>query len=188
MLVLALPRGGVPVAVPVAAELAADLDVCVVRKLGVPGHEELAMGALASGGIRVLDEKVIGDLGVTVAQLEQATRRESAELDRREFLYRAGRDAVSPTGRTVVLVDDGLATGSTMRAAVVALRQRDPAMIVVAVPVAPPSTCRRLCDAADEVVCLLELEPFVAVGAWYRDFSAVSDADVCALLESAKTP
>jgi putative phosphoribosyl transferase len=185
LLVLGLPRGGVPVAAAVAAALGAPLDVFVVRKLGVPGHEELAMGALASGGVRVLNEDVLEHVAVGAEAIEAVTRREAAELERRERLYRGERPAPRPAGRVVVLVDDGLATGSTMRAAVSAVRRLGAARIVVAVPVAPWQACEELDRVADEVVCAACPEPFTAVGAWYRDFAQTSDDEVRALLASA---
>lgn len=185
VLVLALPRGGVPVAAPVAAALGAPLDVFVVRKLGVPGREELAMGALASGGLRVLNDDVLAIAGLGAEQIEAVTRRERQELERREELYRGGRGAPDPSGRTVVIVDDGLATGSTMRAAVRALRRAGAARIVVAVPVAPPQACAELAAEADAVVCPAQPEPFAAVGAWYENFAQTTDDEVRALLEAA---
>jgi predicted phosphoribosyltransferase len=184
VIVLGLPRGGVPVAAEVAAALGAPLDVFVVRKLGVPGHEELAMGALASGHVRVLNEDVLAHARVDEEALEEVTQREAAELRRRERLYRGDRPAPSLAGRVVVLVDDGLATGSTMRAAVRASRRRDAARIVVAVPVAPWQACEELSREADDVVCAACPEPFAAVGVWYRDFAQTSDDEVRALLLS----
>jgi putative phosphoribosyl transferase len=188
LLVLALPRGGVPVAAEVARALRTALDVLLVRKLGVPGHEELAMGALAYGGIRVLNEEVVRTMGLTEETIGAATARESLELERRERLYRGGRPHLALQGRCVVLVDDGLATGSTMEAGIRAVRQHSPARIVVAVPVAPVDTVRRLEGLADEVVCLATPAPFFAIGQWYRDFSQVSDAEVQALLAEHGTP
>jgi putative phosphoribosyl transferase len=183
--VLGLPRGGVPVAFEVARFLGAPLDVFVVRKLGVPGHRELAMGALASGGVRVLNEDVLVAAQLNAAEVEEATRRELAELERQERELRAGRAALEVEGRAAILVDDGLATGATMRAAIAALRQRQVAWITVAVPVAPPETCASLRGEVDEVVCTLTPDPFTAVGLWYRDFAPVSDQEVRALLEAA---
>lgn len=185
VIVLALPRGGVVVGYEVARELRVPLDVLVVRKLGVPGHSELAMGAIASGGARVLSLDVIGALGISQAQIEAVAAREQAELERRERAYRGARPAPAVRGRTVLLVDDGLATGATMRAAVRSLRERMPARIVVAVPVGATETCAELRDEADEVVCARSLEPFEAVGSWYDDFSQTSDDEVRDLLARA---
>ncbi|AEI67759.1 phosphoribosyltransferase [Corallococcus macrosporus] len=184
-LVLALPRGGVPVAAEVARELGVPLDVFLVRKLGTPGHEELAMGAIASGGVRVLNREVVDELNIGREQLEATTRRESQELQRREQRYREGRPPPDVRGRTVILVDDGLATGTTMRAAVAALRIQGPAAIIVAVPVAPEETCESLGQVADEVVCVRTPEPFYSVGLWYRDFAQTEDDEVRALLAQA---
>jgi predicted phosphoribosyltransferase len=185
VLVLALPRGGVPVAFEVAQALGAPLDVFLVRKLGVPGHEELAMGALASGGVRVLNEDVVRELDIPAETIEAVTAAEQQELLRREQLYRDGRPAPDVRGRTVILIDDGLATGSTMRAAVAALREQGPARIVVAVPVAAPSTCREFRDVADDIVCAITPEHFYAVGMWYQDFSQTTDDEVRELLARA---
>ena len=182
VIVLALPRGGVPVGYEVARSLRVPLDVFVVRKLGVPGHEELAMGAIASGGVRLLNHEVVDALGIPGELIEQVARREAAELERRERLYRGNRAPASLTNKTVILIDDGLATGSTMRAAVAAIRRQEPAGLIVAVPVGAPSTCDEMRDVADDVVCLRTPEPFVAVGLWYRDFSETSDAEVRELL------
>ncbi|MEX1186752.1 MAG: phosphoribosyltransferase [Gemmatimonadaceae bacterium] len=186
VLVLGLPRGGVPVAFEVARSLSAPLDVFVVRKLGLPHHEELAMGAIAMGGARVLDRALIAQVGVSDAEIEQVTRREEIELERRQKRYRGDRLLPDIAGRTVILVDDGLATGSSMRVAVAALREEHPRKIVVAVPIAPEETCEMLRAAADEVVCALTPEPFYAVGLWYRDFSQTSDEEVHDLLERAR--
>jgi predicted phosphoribosyltransferase len=182
--VLALPRGGVPVAYEIARALDAPLGVFVVRKLGVPGHSELAMGAIASGGTRVLNQELIEDLGIPAAAIEAVVAAETRELARREELY-AGRGLPALRDRTVILVDDGLATGATMRAAVLAVRQHEPARVVVAVPVGAPSTCEALRRDADEVVCLRTPEPFAAVGLWYRRFDQTSDDEVRALLDAA---
>lgn len=184
VLVLALPRGGVPVAHEVARELGLPLDVFIVRKLGVPGHEELAMGAIASGGVRVLNRQVIDDLGLPEEAIEAVTAAELAELQRRERLYRAQRPPLDLLGRTVILVDDGLATGSTMRAAVAAVREQGAARVIVAVPVAPPDTCDMLAGQADEVICPLRPHGFEAVGQWYEDFAQTTDEEVRALLEA----
>lgn len=183
--VLALPRGGVPVGYEVARALGAPLDVFTVRKLGTPGHEELAMGAIATGGVRVLNPEVIRELGIHPRQLDAIARREAVELERREAHYRQGRPALDVRGRSVIVVDDGLATGSTMRAAVAALRKQGPARIIVAVPVAPRESCEDLEALADETVCARTPEPFYAVGLWYRDFEQTSDDEVRALLERA---
>jgi predicted phosphoribosyltransferase len=182
VVVLALPRGGVPVGAEVAAALGAPLDVFVVRKLGVPGHEELAMGAVATGGVRVVNEEVVAAARVDRDRLEAVTAAERIELERREAAYRGNRPAQPVRGRTVLLVDDGLATGASMRAAATAVRQLEPAKIVIAVPVAPLDTCRDLATVADEVVCVLSPTPFLAVGNGYRDFHQVTDSEVTALL------
>jgi putative phosphoribosyl transferase len=182
VIVLGLPRGGVPVAYEVAKHLRTPLDVFIVRKLGVPGFEELAAGAIASGGVRVLNEDVMRAIPHADEVIEAATARETAELKRREQIYREGRPPPELRDRIVVLVDDGLATGATMRAAVKALRQRGVAKIVVAVPVGPPDTCRELEEEADETICLSMPEFFQAVGQYYEDFSQTSDEDVRELL------
>ena len=182
VLVLALPRGGVPVAFEVARSLDAPLDVFVVRKLGVPGHEELAMGAVATGGVRVLNEEIVHGLGIPESQIDAVAARELQELMRREGAYRGGQPPLRVDDKTVILVDDGLATGATMRAAVRALRQQHPQRIVVAVPTASPDTCEALRAEADEVVCLTTPEPFLAVGYWYDDFAQTTDAEVGDLL------
>jgi predicted phosphoribosyltransferase len=184
--VLALPRGGVPVAYEVARQLGAPLDVFLVRKLGVPWQEELAFGALASGGTKVIDWPLVRQLGLTETEIQAIIARELAELERRERAYRHGRPALEASNRVAILIDDGLATGSTMLAAVRALRALRPARIVVAVPVAPPSTCDRLRSEADEVVCAYTPEPFWAVGAWYEDFTQTTDEEVRALLAHAE--
>jgi putative phosphoribosyl transferase len=185
VLVLALPRGGVPVAFEVALALEAPLDVFVVRKLGVPGHEELAMGAIASGRVRVLNEGVIRAFNVTEAEIERVTERERRELERRESLYRGSRPLPSVAGRTAILVDDGLATGSTMRAAVAALRLEGPAAVVVAVPIAAAETCDEFRPEVEDIVCTVTPEPFHAVGLWYDDFSQTTDDEVHELLDEA---
>ena len=185
VLVLALPRGGVPVAFEVARALGAPLEVFVVRKLGMPGHEEFAIGAIASGGVRVLNEETLRDYGVTTEQLAAVLDAEQRELERRERQYRGPRPFPSVAGRTVILVDDGLATGSTMYAAVSALREERPARIVVAVPTAPLETCAGLRSVVDEAICLSTPEPFDAVGRWYEDFSQTTDEEVHDLLERA---
>src|ERR1051326_3018254 len=182
VIVLGLPRGGVPVAYEVARALHVPLDVFIVRKLGVPGFEELAVGAIASGGVRVLNEDVAHALPNADEIIEAVTQREMIEVQRREEKYRDGRPAPEISGRTVILIDDGLATGATMRAAVKALRQRGAAKIVVAVPVGPPDTCKEFEDEADEVVCASAPEFFQAVGQYYEDFSQTSDEEVRELL------
>lgn len=183
--VLGLPRGGVPVAYEVAKRLHAPLDIFVVRKLGVPGFEELAAGAIASGGVRVLNEDVMRAIPHSDAAIEAVTARETNELARREQAYRDARPAPELRDRVVILVDDGLATGATMRAAVRALRERGAAKIIVAVPVGPADTCRELAQQADEAICLNTPEFFQAVGQYYEDFSQTSDEDVRALLSEA---
>jgi putative phosphoribosyl transferase len=182
VVVLALPRGGVPVAYEVARALGAPLDVFLVRKLGLPGHRELAMGAIASGGVRVLNADVVDWYGIPESLIDEVAREEQGELERRERVYREGQPPLDLRGRTVLLIDDGLATGSTMKAAVEAVRAHGPTRIVVAVPVGAPDTCRELSGVADEVVCARTPEPFAAVGQWYRDFSETTDAEVRALL------
>src|SRR2546423_456289 len=180
--VLALPRGGVPVACEVARAFGAPLDIFVVRKLGVPGYEELAMGAVATGGVRALNDQIVDRLGIPTHLIDAVAEREQQELARRERLYRGGRPPPDVSGRTVILVDDGLATGATMSAAVAALRQLQPARIVVAVPTASPETCEEMRSKADDVVCGITPEPFHAVGRWYRDFSQTTDEEVRTLL------
>src|SRR6266581_4313696 len=185
VIVFGLPRGGVPVAYEVAKRLHVPLDVYIVRKLGVPGFEELAAGAIASGGVRVLNEDVMRAIPHADQAIEAVTTRETAELARREEIYREGRPAPDLRDRIVILVDDGLATGATMRAAVKALRQRGAAKIVVAVPVGPPDTCREIEQEADETICLSTPPFFQAVGQYYEDFSQTSDEDVRELLSQA---
>jgi predicted phosphoribosyltransferase len=185
VLVLALPRGGVPVAFEVARALHAPLDVFLVRKLGVPGHEELAMGAIASGGVRVLNDEVVRVLHIPDEEIDAVAAEEERELERREQAYRDGRPAPDARGRIAILIDDGLATGSTMRAAVAALRQQGPARIVVAVPVGAAETCAELQEEADEAVCARTPEPFYAVGLWYEDFAQTTDEEVHELLQRA---
>ncbi len=182
VVVLGLPRGGVPVAFEVARALHAPLEVCVVRKLGLPMHPELAMGAIASGGVRVLNDDVIVGYRPSEAMVDAVTQAEQDELRRREQAYRGARAMTPVDGRVAILVDDGLATGATMRAAVLATRQLTPSRIVVAVPVGAPETCRALRDIADEVVCLLTPEYLEAVGLWYDDFSQTTDDEVRELL------
>jgi predicted phosphoribosyltransferase len=182
VVVLALPRGGVPVASEVARELNLPLDVFLVRKLGVPGHSELAMGAIASGGVRVLSEDLIDQLSVPRPEVERVSVRERLELERRDRLYRGDRQLPDLRGRTVILVDDGLATGATMEAAIVAVRQFQPARVVVAAPVGAVEACHRLKAIADDVVCASTPEPFQAVGLWYQQFDQTSDEEVISLL------
>lgn len=185
VLVLALPRGGVPVAAEVARVLGAELDVFLVRKLGVPGYPELAFGAIASDGVRVLNDDVVRAMHVTPETIEAVTSAEQQTLERREREYRGDRPRPAIEGRTVILVDDGLATGATMRAAIAAVRRRQPHRIIVAVPVAPPETCSELAAEVDEMVCLLTPAAFFGVSAWYDDFSQTTDYEVRELLESA---
>jgi predicted phosphoribosyltransferase len=183
--VLALPRGGTPVAYEVAKALHAPLDVLVVRKLGVPWNPEFAMGAIASGGERLIDDMLVRELGISTRDVEEVASNEAYELERRERVYRGGRPAPDLRGRTVILVDDGLATGSTMRVAVRAARRQSPARVVVAAPVAAPEACELLRGEADEVVCAEMPDPFLGVGRWYLDFSQTSDQEVCRLLDDA---
>jgi putative phosphoribosyl transferase len=185
VIVLGLPRGGVPVAYEIARALDAPLDVFLVRKLGVPGYEELAMGAIASGGVRVLNSEVVRKLNIPYRAIDSVEREELAELERREGLYRGGRSLISVENRKVILVDDGLATGASMRAAVQALRQMKPAAIIIAVPVGSRDTCEDLRSLADEVVCAETPAPFYAVGTWYSNFQQTTDEEVRELLELA---
>jgi predicted phosphoribosyltransferase len=186
VLVLALPRGGVPVAYEVARALNAPLDVFLVRKLGVPGHEEFAMGAIATGGVRVLNAQAVRGLQIPEYVIEAVAAREQQELARRERLYRGDRPPPDVRCKTVILVDDGLATGATMQAAVRALRQQQAKRIVIAVPVAAPETCEMLREEVDDIICAVTPEPFHAVGLWYEDFSQTSDEEVRELLERAR--
>ena len=188
VLVLALPRGGVPVAYEVARALGAPLDVFIVRKLGLPMYEELAMGAISSGGVRVMNPHVLEMHTVSDRDIEAVAAREQAELERREREYRDGRPAPQVRGRTVILVDDGLATGASMRAAAMALRALGPERIVVAVPVAAEETCDEFRHEVDDVVCTLTPEPFMGVGRWYEDFSQTTDEEVRGLLARAAPP
>ena len=183
--ILALPRGGVPVAFEIAKALHAPLDVFLVRKLGVPGHEELAMGAIASGGVVVRNDEVIGSLDISNQVIDMVVAREQQELERREHLYRGDRPFPDLHGCTVILVDDGLATGATMRAAVVALRQHQPAHSVIAVPIAAPDTCEALRTQVDEIVCAMTPDPLYAVGLWYEHFEQTTDDEVRELLAQA---
>jgi predicted phosphoribosyltransferase len=185
VLVLALPRGGVPVAFEVAKHLAAPLDIFLVRKLGVPGQEELAMGAIASGGVRVINEEVVRYLDIPAEVIDAVAANEQRELERRERAYRDDRPPPEVKGRVVILIDDGLATGSTMRAAAAALRRQNPARIVVAVPVSAPETCEEFRGEVDEIVCAVTPAPFLGVGLWYKDFSQTTDEEVRELLQRA---
>lgn len=187
VIVLGLPRGGVPVAFEIARELQAPLDVFLVRKLGVPGHEELAMGAIATGGVRVLNPDVVGPLGIPDHAIERVTQQQQEELRRREVAYRGTRPVPDVRGKTVILVDDGLATGSTMRAAISALRQQGPERIIGASPVGAPSVCAELDRLVDRMICATMPEPFHAVGLWYDDFSETSDDEVRELLARAES-
>jgi putative phosphoribosyl transferase len=185
-LVLALPRGGVPVAFEVARKLRAELDIFLVRKLGLPGREELAIGAIASGGVRVLNEALVQELQLSRTLIDRITAREEVELQRREELYREGRTAVPVGGRTVILVDDGLATGASMKAASQALRLQTPTRIIVAVPVAARDTCNELRGSVDEIICAYTPSRFTSVGGWYVDFAQTSDEEVRKLLKEAR--
>ncbi len=186
VLVLALPRGGVPVAYEVAKQIGAPLDVFLVRKLGVPGYEELAMGAIATGGVRVINEDVVSQLDIPGEVIDAVAVEEQRELERRERAYRDDRPPPDVKGHTVILIDDGLATGSTMRAAAAALRKQVPARIVIAVPVAAAQTCDEFREEVDEIVCAVTPEPFRGVGLWYQDFSQTTDEEVRELLEKAR--
>lgn len=188
VIVLGIPRGGVPVAFEIAKSLDAPLDVFLSRKLGVPGQEELAFGAVATGGVRVLDREIIDAVGLREKEIEQITEKVKKELERRERVYRGARLPLNLAGRTVLLIDDGIATGSSMRAAIRALRELKPASIVVAVPVAPLSTCNRLRMEVDELVCVHTPELFYAIGQFYEDFSQVTDEEVRDLLQRAAQP
>lgn len=185
VIVLALPRGGVPVGFEVAKALHASLDILIVRKLGVPGHEELAMGAIAPGGVQTLNQQIVLSCRVNDAAIAQVIAHEQRELERREQLYRGDRPAPNVRDRTVILVDDGLATGATMRVAVQAVRQEQPAQIVVAVPVAAPETCQALGAEVDQIICTETPQRFSSVGSWYDDFSQTTDEEVRTLLNAA---
>ncbi|HEX3801412.1 MAG TPA: phosphoribosyltransferase [Solirubrobacteraceae bacterium] len=188
LVVVGLPRGGVPVAYEVAAALRAPLDVLLVRKLGVPGQEELAFGAIASGGVRVLNDDVVAEAHLSQPRIDQIAAEQQLELRRREQLYRGGRPPVQVRGRVALVVDDGLATGATMRAAVRALRKLGASSVVVAVPTAARATCEELARDADAIVCASTPDPFVAVGIWYRDFAPTTDEEVRDLLVRASEP
>ena len=183
--VLGLPRGGVVVAHEIAVKLGLPLDIFLVRELGVPGYEELAMGAIASGGVRVMNEDVMRQIRIPDSAVEAVTRREELELKRREVAYRGNRPPLNVEGLTVILVDDGLATGSTMRAAVTALRRQDPKRIIVAVPTASPDVCDEFKAEVDEILCGMTPTPYYAVGAWYEDFSQTTDEEVQQLIQAA---
>jgi predicted phosphoribosyltransferase len=188
VVVLALPRGGLPVASEIASALHAPLDVFVVRKLGVPSHEELAMGAIATGGVRVMNTYVVRELQLSDEVIESVAAREQKELERRERLYRGDRPFVDLSGKIVIVVDDGLATGATMRAAVAAIRHMKPGRIVIAVPVGSIEVAEEMRSIADEVICPYTPEPFRAVGLWYRDFSQASDKELQAMLDRSLLP
>ncbi|WP_066383369.1 MULTISPECIES: phosphoribosyltransferase [unclassified Anabaena] len=186
VLVLALPRGGVPVAYEVAKNLDAPLDVCLVRKLGVPGHEELAMGAISTGGVRVINENVVDWLRIPQEIIDAVAARETHELQRRNQLYRGDRPLPNITNRTIILIDDGIATGATIRAAIATIKQQQPRELVLAVPVVGTSTYEELAPALDKLVCVLMPEHLSAIGIWYEDFSQTTDAEVCHLLARQK--
>lgn len=185
VIVLGLPRGGVPVAFEVAKTLNAPLDVFLVRKLGVPGQKEFAMGAIASGGVRILNRKVIESLHISQEAIARTAAQEQRELERREYAYRGDRPSLDLSDRTVILVDDGLATGATMQAAAIAIRQQHPKQIIAAVPVSAPKTCNEFRVKVDEIICAETPRPFIAVGVWYRNFAQTTDAQVQDLLLSA---
>ncbi len=185
VLVLGLPRGGVPVAYEIARTLQVPLDVCLVRKLGVPGHQELAMGAIAPGEVLILNQEVIDQLGITQQAILQVAAREQEELERRDRVFRGDRPLPDIQGKTVILVDDGIATGSTLRAAIATLEQQHPDQIIVAVPVASPDICAQLREVVDRIVCLLTPDPLYSIGLWYEDFSQTSDEEVRTLLAQA---
>lgn len=183
VIVLALPRGGVPVAFEVARELRVPMDIFIVRKLGVPGHEEMAMGAIASSGVRVLNRDIVRALRINEDEIQKVAEKEQQELTRREQAYRGNRPQLDLRGCTVILVDDGLATGASMQAAVEAVRQQQPQQLIIAVPVASPDVCESFREMVDEIVCFATPEPFYAVGLWYRDFSQTTDLEVQTFLE-----
>lgn len=186
VILLALPRGGVPVAYEVAKQLNVKLDICIVRKLGTPGHEELAMGAMAMGGATVFNQEIISGLEISKDAIAMVIEKETAEINRRNEKYRNNKPFPVIENKTVILIDDGLATGATMRAAIATLKQYNPAKIVVAIPVAPPDSCDEIRPTVDDLVCLEIIEPFYAVGAWYDDFSQTTDEEVRELLEQAE--
>ncbi|MDJ0732707.1 MAG: phosphoribosyltransferase [Nostocaceae cyanobacterium] len=182
-MVVALPRGGVPVAFEVAKALNLPLDICIVRKLGVPGHKELAMGAIASGGVRVLNYDVVSWLNISSQTIDEVAAKELRELERRDRVYRGNRPLLNVRDRTVILIDDGIATASTIKAAITILKEQEPKSIVVAVPVAPPPVCKDLAEIVDQVVCLSMPEAFYAIGLWYDNFAQTTDNEVRQLLE-----
>lgn len=182
VIVLGLPRGGIPVAYEIAKVLNAPLDICLVRKLGVPGHQELAMGAISTGTVVIINEDIVTSLGISKQEIEQVATQEWQELKRRDLVYRGDRPVANLNHRIVILVDDGIATGSTLKAALTTIRQQQPKRIVVAVPVASPDICQELKDEVDEVVCLLTPEWLYSISLWYDDFSPTTDEDVCRLL------
>ena len=186
VIVLALPRGGVPVAYEIAMKLSLMLDVFIVRKLGVPGHEELAMGAISSGGVTVLNDEIVRSLRINQASIDEVKLSEQQELIRREHLYRGNREFPNVTGKTIILVDDGIATGSTMKAAIAALQQKKPLEIIVAVPVAARETCAEMTTLVKKIVCPLQPIDFYAVGLWYESFPQTADEEVIELLEKSK--
>ena len=186
ILVLGLPRGGVPVAYEVQKELNAPLDICLVRKLGVPGHKELAMGAIATGGVRVMNENVVDSLQISQATIDQVEAMEIRELDRRNHAYRGNLPPLEVKNRTIILVDDGIATGATIRAAIATLKKQQPRQLVVAVPVAAVSTCEELKAEVDQVVSVITPDNLYAIGIWYEDFQQTTDAEVCELLTMQK--
>ena len=188
VIVLGLPRGGIPVAFEVARKLGLPLDVFVVRKLGAPGREELAMGAIASGGIRVFNDDVVRMLNISGNAIESAAEREGEELERREKAYRDNLPPINVKDKSIIIVDDGLATGATMRAAVLALRKQGPLAIIVAVPAGSPDACEKVGEEADGIICAIAPEPFFAVGAWYDDFSQTTDEEIRQLLKMAHEP
>lgn len=186
VLVLALPRGGVPVAYEVATALNAPLDVCLVRKLGVPGHTELAMGAISTGKVLIINENVVNCLGISSQTIDDVTAIETNELERRHRIYRGDRPLPNIKNQTIILVDDGIATGATIKAAIATIKQQQPHELIVAVPVAGVSTCEDLATQADKVVCLIMPENLYAIGMWYEDFAQTTDAEVCELLNKPK--
>jgi putative phosphoribosyl transferase len=188
VIVLGLPRGGVPVAAEISRSLKAPLDLCLVRKLGAPGHKELALGAIALGGVQVLNHKLVTELGISEQTIATVKTRELQELQRRDLAYRGDRPPPLIRDRRVILVDDGLATGSSMKAAILWVKSQQPALVVVAIPVAPIQTCHQLQNTVDEVVCLLTPEPFTAIGLWYQDFAQTTDQEVQSLLAQEYEP